>query len=71
MNGLVVFIALMVGLTAAVVVGAVASYRRHSRTARTRSRQALNQLLAEADELAQAAERQPTDDPPATSTPAE
>lgn len=38
----------------AVPVAAYASYRRHSRHARARSRAALNQLLAEADEIEQA-----------------
>ena len=44
---------------------AFASYRRHTRKAQARSRAALNRLLAEADEIAQAAERDKGQEPPA------
>jgi len=44
-------------LLVVVAVAAYASYRRRRRTAQARSRAALNRLLAEADEIAQAAKR--------------
>ena len=49
------------------VVGVVAyaSYRRRQRRARARSLAALNRLLAEADEITQAAERDRDPEPPA------
>jgi cbb3-type cytochrome oxidase subunit 3 len=49
----------------AVAVAAFASYRRHRRRAQARSRAALNRLLAEADEIAQAAKREQDREPPA------
>ena len=53
-------------LGAAMVLGAAyLSYRRRRRNAQARSRAALNKLLAEADEIAQAAERDRNDGPPA------
>jgi cbb3-type cytochrome oxidase subunit 3 len=45
-----------------VAIAAYASYRRHQRNAQARSRAALNRLLAEADEIAQAARAR--EDPP-------
>lgn len=48
-----------------VTVAAYVSYRRHQRKAQARSRSALNRLLAEADEIAQAAERERNQEPPA------
>lgn len=47
-----------------VTLAAYASHRRHQRKAQARSRAALNRLLAEADEIAQAAQRDRRDDPP-------
>jgi hypothetical protein len=45
---------LLLLLLVAVVTSAAVSYRRHARRAQARSRAALNRLLAEADEIAQA-----------------
>lgn len=49
-----------------VVVGVVAyaTYRRRKRKAQARSRAALNRLLAEADEIAQAARARNAEPPP-------
>jgi cytochrome c-type biogenesis protein CcmH/NrfF len=52
-------------LLVVVLVAAYASYRRRQRKARARSLAALNRLLAEADEIAQAAKREGNVDPPA------
>jgi cytochrome c-type biogenesis protein CcmH/NrfF len=49
-------------LLVVVLLAAFTSYRRRQRTAQARSRAALNRLLAEADEIAQAAKRD--QDPP-------
>jgi hypothetical protein len=47
--GMVLFLLLV-----ALVVACALSYRKHTRRAKARSRAALNRLLAEADEIAQA-----------------
>ena len=52
-------------LLVVVAVAAYASYRRRQRRAQARSRAALNRLLAEADEIAQAAQRDQGQEPPA------
>jgi cytochrome c-type biogenesis protein CcmH/NrfF len=55
----------LVVLVVVVVVAAYASYRTRQRRAQARSLAALNRLLAEADEIAQAAQRDRDQEPPA------
>lgn len=54
----------LVLLVVVVAAGAYASYRTRQRRAQARSRAALNQLLAEADEIAEAARRDREAEPP-------
>jgi len=52
-------------LLVVVVVAAYATYRKRHRRAQARSLAALNRLLAEADEIAEAARRERDPEPPA------